>query len=335
MNFYLIFNIHKGELKMEQLHVGNTSQLFDVKQYRLVGGKADGVRAIDVWNGGDLSFTLIADRALDLFTVRYCGHNLSFLSPTGVVDPAYYDDQNIGWLNSFGGGFLCTCGLQNIGSPDADHGLHGRISNTPAENVCVELADDGCSVKISGIMREARLFGTKLQLKREIYCEKGSDVIRFTDTVTNLGFNRERISMLYHFNMGYPLVSESAKPYIPAIKSVPRNEHAATEPDWSVVHAPTAGFEEMCWYHFLSEKVLGIDNPAIDTSMRIKFDSPILDRALQWRMFGQGDYVMGLEPASSSIDGIDDAIANGSMKYIEPRSSIVNKFEISFKHLSK
>jgi hypothetical protein len=44
---------------------------------------------------------------------------------------------------------------------------------------------------------------------------------------------------------------------------------------------------------------------------------------------------MGLEPASCSIDGIDDAIANGSMKYIEPRSSIVNKFEISFKRLSK
>ena len=49
---------------MEQLHVGNTSQLFDVKQYRLVGGKADGVRAIDVWNGGDLSFTLVSNTYL-------------------------------------------------------------------------------------------------------------------------------------------------------------------------------------------------------------------------------------------------------------------------------
>ena len=27
---------------------------------------------------------------------------------------------------------------------------------------------------------------------------------------------------------------------------------------------------------------------------------------------------MGLEPSNSTIDGIDDAVKNGSMKYLEP-----------------
>ena len=35
-------------------------------------------------------------------------------------------------------------------------------------------------------------------------------------------------------------------------------------------------------------------------------------------MMGAGDYVIGLEPANSTIDGIKDAVENKSMKYIEP-----------------
>ena len=51
-----------------------------------------------------------------------------------------------------------------------------------------ELTNMACLTEEVGELARvmASLFGTKLQLKREIYCEKGSDVIRFTDTVTNL-----------------------------------------------------------------------------------------------------------------------------------------------------
>lgn len=323
---------------MEQTHIGNTSQLFDVRQYRMLGGRSEGVRAVDVWNGGNLFFTVLPDRGMDIFTVRYKGENMAFHTPSGVVAPEFYSDISAKWLRSFGGGFLCTCGLQNVGdTDDSDPELtvHGRISNTPAEDVCVERADDGCSVRISGLLREGVLFGSKLTLKRVITCERSSDVIHFTDTVTNLGYTREALSMLYHFNMGWPLLSENAVPFIPASKSVPRTPHAASDPDWKKVLPPQVGFEEMCWYHFLRENTVGIDNPDIDASVRIKFDSPILDRAIQWRMFGTGDYVMGLEPASCTLEGRRDAVENGSQKYIEPRTSITNRFELSFSPLAK
>jgi hypothetical protein len=42
---------------------------------------------------------------------------------------------------------------------------------------------------------------------------------------------------------------------------------------------------------------------------------------------------MGLEPASCTLEGREDAVANGSQKYIEARSSIVNSFKISFGEL--
>ncbi|MDD6799998.1 MAG: aldose 1-epimerase family protein [Firmicutes bacterium] len=320
---------------MDFRYVGNTSQLFDVRRYTFVGGKSDGTQAIDVWNGADLHVTLLPDRSLDIYSVRYKNHNMAFHTPSGVVAPAFYSDYLSDWLRSFAGGFMVTCGLQKIGDGDPDDPslpVHGRISNTPAENLSVDLSDDGLSVTISGLMREAVLFGAKLTLKRSIRLHYGENAIYFNDTVTNQGFERQPLSMLYHFNMGYPLLSESAKVYIPAVKTVPRTAHAASDMNWGAIPSPISGFEEMVYYHFLSENKIGIDNDAIDTSVRIEFDSPegILDRAIQWRMFGCGDYVMGLEPASCTLESRADAIANGSQKYIDGRSSIHNNFKISF-----
>jgi hypothetical protein len=61
---------------------------------------------------------------------------LAWVSPTGVVAPHFRELQGEGWLRSFGGGLLVTCGLQNVGEPSErggeELGLHGRISNTPA-----------------------------------------------------------------------------------------------------------------------------------------------------------------------------------------------------------
>ena len=84
-------------------YIGHPRQLFEAREYIMAGGKAAGVRAVDVWNGAGLHFTVLADRCLDLYTVRYKNRNMSFLTPTGVVAPEYYDDRGAGWLRSFAG----------------------------------------------------------------------------------------------------------------------------------------------------------------------------------------------------------------------------------------
>lgn len=319
-------------------YVGNSKQLFDVRQYTFSDGKAAGLRAVDVWNGANLHFTVLADRCLDLYTVRYKNRNMSFLTPSGVVAPSYYDDRGIGWLRSFAGGFLATCGLQNIGNTDETDptlSMHGRIYNTPAENLSVKLTPSEDAVEISGLMREAILFGVKLKLERTITCRAGSDELELTDHITNIGYERAPISMLYHFNMGYPLLSETAHIVIPATKTLPRDEHAKEGlSEWDKVLPPQNGWTEMCYYHTLAENCFGINNPAIRTSMRISFTSDgILDRLIQWRQFGQGDYVTGLEPASCTLEGRADAVKNGSQKYIDSQATLCNKFKISFSEL--
>jgi hypothetical protein len=117
-------------------YVGDTSQLFGIKSYSLIGGKADGVRALDINNGTGLNLTVLPDRALDIVYLSYKGVNFSYISNTGIVAPTYFNDAGSGFHRSFTGGFLTTCGLTNVGAECNDGGeelgIHGRIANTPA-----------------------------------------------------------------------------------------------------------------------------------------------------------------------------------------------------------
>lgn len=46
-------------------------------------------------------------------------------------------------------------------------------------------------------------------------------------------------------------------------------------------------------------------------------------------MFGKGEYVSGLEPCSSTIDGRANARFNKTLKFIEPKQTIFNNFCIT------
>ncbi|MHC2995629.1 MAG: DUF4432 family protein [Candidatus Atribacteria bacterium] len=64
---------------------------------------------------------------------------MAFRSVVGESLPSFFEARGTGWLRNFGGGLLVTCGLTYLGSPGNDKGeglgLHGRISNLPAEEI--------------------------------------------------------------------------------------------------------------------------------------------------------------------------------------------------------
>ena len=66
-------------------YVGNLRQLFGLRESRLAGGKADGVRIVDIHNGGDLALCVAADRCMDIPEVRYRGRVLNYITPNGIV----------------------------------------------------------------------------------------------------------------------------------------------------------------------------------------------------------------------------------------------------------
>ena len=123
-------------------YIGNLSQLFHVENYRMEGGKKDGVRVTNVQNENGLNYTVVADRCMDIANLSFKGINISYINPSGIVAPEYYDRTGVNWLKSFTAGFVTTCGLDNVGNPCEDGeelGLHGRIGNTPADEYNVRI----------------------------------------------------------------------------------------------------------------------------------------------------------------------------------------------------
>ncbi len=307
----------------ESAYYGHESQLFGVEELRLNGGKGDGMRLLHVRNGKGLEFTVSADRCADISRLSFRGENCGFFSVNGYVDPAYYDDREDGWLKNFTAGFLTTCGLLAVGSPCTDEGqrlpLHGAIGNIPAERICWDMDDE--SIWIRAKMRHARIFSEKLLLTRTIRCSKKTNCLHITDEIENIGSEASPLMLLYHMNMGYPLLSEAAELYIPASTVTPRNDHAAEDLDtWNKVLTPTPGFEEQCYYHAFGDKpgLAGIFNHERSFGLAISFDQHTLDCFTQWKMMGVKDYVMGLEPGNCYPDGRDVMREKGLLKFIAP-----------------
>ena len=117
----------------ERAYYGHESQLFGVEEYRLTGGKGDGMRLLQVRNGKGLDFTVSADRCADISRLHFRGENCGFFSANGYVAPAYYDDKEAGWLKNFTAGFLTTCGLLAVGSPCTDEGVSSSACRCTAQ----------------------------------------------------------------------------------------------------------------------------------------------------------------------------------------------------------
>lgn len=321
----------KMSVKREILrYVGDTSQLFGVKDYNLRGGKAEGVRAIDIKNGSGLEFTVLPDRSMDIANLSYKGVNFSYISKTGIVAPQYFEAPGAGFTRSFYGGFLSTCGLANVGAACKDNGeelgAHGRISNTPGEQVCteVEWIDEVPVMKAKGQMREAKLVGENMYLNREILCKYGENKIYINDVVENNGFRQEPLMILYHFNLGYPLLDGCSYMVAPTVDIDPRGPEAvAGVKEHNKFQEPSRGYKEQVFYHTLRADAEGktfaaLINPVLELGVVIRFDIKQLGRFTQWKLMAEGDYVLGLEPCNCVVEGRAKARESGTLEFLEP-----------------
>ena len=322
-------------------YVGDYSQMFGISEYVLTGGKAKGVRAFDINNGAGLEFTVLADRCLDIGRLSFKGVNCSFLSKTGIVSPMYHNRNDASFFHNFFGGLLTTCGLRNVGNSSNDNGesfaLHGLISNTPGEEVCASTVWDGDLpvMTISGQMREARFFGENMLLKRKITCPYGENRIRIHDCVENLGFKRERLMLLYHFNLGYPLLDEDAILLSPSKTVEPRDSEASKGcHSWQKMQQPTKDYAEQVFYHDLKTDADGntcvaMVNHRLELGIAIHFNKKQLFNLTQWKQMGEGEYVLGIEPCNCYVGGRLDPRNKGVEEFLEPGES--KDFDIEVK----
>lgn len=271
--------------------IGNESQLCMVQRVQVTEGRGNGARQIYVANG-KLNFVLSESNALDIFRLWHEGTNVGFVSKNGLYTaPADF-------LHNFPCGMLYTCGLDAIGGV-AGHPPHGRVHSIPAE--VKEIVANEAGVKIVAEIRDTALFGENLVMTRTIETAAGSDEIRLTDRIENRAFRDEKYCMLYHVNVGYPFVDAGAEIVGRFKKSLPRNDWAKHEmAKMLVVEPPVDNFQETCYFHETADGVMSLVNRKLGKKFMVKSS---LKKFVQWKSRASGDYVIGLEPCTSWLDG--------------------------------
>jgi hypothetical protein len=299
-----------------QRRVGNNCQIGGTRHYTLTEGRAQGIAAIDFDTGAGLRFTVLPDRGLDISAATYKGTNLVYWTPNGELHPAYYEPEGLGWLRTFIGGLLTTCGLTYLGAPgrdgNEDLGLHGRYATTPARRVCDQSgwAQDDYVLEVSGVMEEGTLFGDKLRLTRTISTRVGSRALFIHDAVENFGYRPSPFTILYHINLGFPLLDATSRALVTAIESIPFNEKSAQDLNKMLTFSdPVPGYEEQNFTHRVGRGADGLAWAALINRdllgglwVYIRFDASVLPYLNEWKMMGEGDYVVAFEPCNAPLE---------------------------------
>lgn len=318
-------------------YVGNYLQTRGAEQYILQNGKGNGMRFLYVRNGLGLEAWISLDRAGDVSRLNYKGDNMGYFSPCGYVSPQYYDSKGIGFLKSFTAGFFTTCGLTAVGSPCVDEGeelpLHGTVSHIPAELMAIEENDSELVIKLK--ITDAVIFGRKLVLNRKYTFSYIRNSFKVTDTVTNEADTLSPYMIFYHCNMGYPLLSENSIIKVPHNSIKGRNEHSQKYIETALLsEKPQALFEECCYYYDVKETngqaKVGIFGKDIDKGLVMSYNKQELPCFTQWKMMGNIDYVMGLEPGNCTPDGRDVLRKNKTLKFLQPQQSGTTEIEFNF-----
>ncbi len=309
-------------------YVGNSLQIRGAEQYTLLDGKGNGMRFLYVRNGCGLEVWLSLDRAGDVSRVSFNGDNMGYFAPCGYVAPAYYDYVGAGFLKSFTAGFFTTCGLSAVGSPCTDIGealpLHGTVSHIPAQLDCVEETQDALTIRLT--VNDCVFGGRKLVMKRTYQFSYEQNTFTVKDTVTNHADTASEYMILYHCNMGYPLLKENSIVKIPNHGFRGRDDHAQAHAAAALdMEMPQTGYQECCYYYDVKaqggEARVGIYGTDIGKGVVLSYDKAALPCFTQWKMMGKKDYVLGLEPGNCTPDGRDVLRKEGTLAFLAPEES--------------
>lgn len=315
--------------------VGSMQQLASVRAMTLNEGRTTGLRAFQVHNG-PLNFQVLADKCLDVGEFSYRGVNLNFLSKPGLQGRGHYDTNGDEALRSIMGGLFFTAGLENICAPctvdGKDYPMHGRIRTTPGEHLSSDAfwRGEDYVLRCSGEMREGELFGENLVLRRTVETVYGQKSVTITDTVENQGYRPEPLMLLYHINMGYPLLDEGTELVVPTRSVTPRDETSMGHEDrWNIMDAPKDNEPEYVFIHDLvpdsqGKGVVAVLNHKLGLGVRLEFTTANLPRFMEWKSTASGDYVLGLEPSNSSVYGRPHHEQAGDLHHLPPFETETN-----------
>ena len=323
--------------------IGNHKQIGGIETSVLDNGAGAGVRIAWIDTGSGFRYKIVLDRGMDIAEAVYNDCSLAWIGHVGTVRPQALAHIGTNWLRTFGGGLLVTCGLDQVGGAESDafgeRGIHGEISNIPTELLAIKqpnhLSGD-LSFSITGIMRQHKIFGPCLTLKRTISGTIGKPELHISDEVMNEGNQSTPLMLLYHFNFGYPLLDEGAEiSYQGAhyVKSDPKflanPDDLKTVPAPSDLHSGTG--ESVIVVDVSKNKTQSADcalwNPKRKLGIQLTWNKDQLPYLSNWQHYAEREYVTGLEPGTHPPIGQKKAREDGNLIFLKPLES--RTFEVS------
>lgn len=329
--------------------ISHHSQVGGIETSVLDNGLGRGCRIAWVHTGSPLRYKILIDRGLDILDAFYGAHSLAWISHSGAVAPVMCSDRQIEWLWTFGGGLLTTCGLTHIGGPEEDEygvrGVHGRFSNLPAEIERIDQPDPAngkLDFAIAAVVRETRVFGQHLFLRRVISGRLGEPAIYISDRVVNAGNQPCPLMLLYHINFGWPLVDAGADiVYRGQFRSrgLPMDDATFAAGDVKQCKAPQAahrGGGEGCGFIDPAAQRDGnckaaIVNKKLPLAAVVEFNKKQLPCLANWQHWGPGEYVCALEPGTNFPIGQKKARLEKSLQFLKPGQS--KQFDVAIRVL--
>ena len=328
--------------------VTNVAQIGGIETSVLDNDLGKGTRIAWVNTGAGLRYKVVIDRGLDIVDALYDRYSLAWLSYAGVTAPRPDANRGLEWLYSFAGGLLTTCGLTHIGGPESDEfgerGLHGRISNLPARVESIiqpDLSGRRLQMSLTAVVKESRVFGPNLELRRTISSVLGEPAVRIHDIVTNLGNTPAPHMILYHCNYGWPLVDEGTQIVCKgkwasrgldmdnAVFNSRRDFRKCSR--WLESHR--GGGEGCAFIDVTADKkgtcTVGLHNRRLGLALVLKYNKKQLPWLSNWQHWGPGEYVTALEPGTNPPIGQGKARAQKTLIHIGPGKSRTYDLEMT------
>jgi hypothetical protein len=324
--------------------VGHMSQLGGVRLLTSDNGPSRGVRLLEFRTGTGFAFDVGVDRGFDVGRAEYRGASLAWMPPTLLAGPWYFEDQTkFGWLRTGLGGFNNTCGLLHIGNPeeaDVSHynfparsadryGVHDRAALIPAELVSFgERWEHGRYIfEAVGRVTQAQTYGENLVLTRTYRAELGGSWFEMEDVVENGGYLPTEHMLLYHINVGFPFVDEGAE-FIAPVAGAPKLLFGTADVNdrnsWGRFIAPQRNWVQQTFEHSMLPGADGrvevaIYNPRLfgGTGLSVSYDHRVMPNYIEWRMMGEGQYAVGIEPCTNGF-GREEVRRAGQLIILQP-----------------
>lgn len=306
---------------------------FEIVKRTLSGGRQQGSTLVTI-RAGRFSVTVIPTRGMSILKASLDGVEFGWASPVDeVVHPAFMrlgERNGLGWLEGFNE-LMVRCGYEWTGHPMVDgdkvYTLHGRAGNTPASKVEVRISRAAPHrIALRGLIKEKAFKNVEFETWTELTVVPGDSGFSLDDRLCNRADYAHPYEVIYHTNVGRPVLEEGARVVGPFTDVAPFND--AAKPDlfsWDRYRGPTRDFDEMLYACELAAGADGRTEVALVNArgtlgFSVAYHVAEMPAFTLWKNTDtdrQG-YVTGLEPGSNYPYPLPVERAAGRLRTLEP-----------------